>query len=309
MGQGPIFIGGLDHSGKTPMRLMLSSHPNIAMTRRTYMWTRFYGRYGDLSRSENLERCLAAILESKHIRALQPDPDRVRREFRQGQLTYARLFALFQEHFAERMGKPRWGDQLAFIEYYADPIFAAYPDAKMIHMIRDPRDQSKDSATTRQHRKGKAGWDTARWLYSTGLAKRNQQSYPNRYKIVQYEVLVSLTEKTLREVCDFLNEEFSPGMLAMENAIRFGNNDDNGVSESQSSVEPRNGNSHKAMSRRELAFMQTYAEREMMDWGYRLHPIRFSPADHLMFRCVDAPTNLAGMFAWRVWGVRQSVRS
>ena len=31
MAGGPIFIGGLSFSGKTPLRLMLSSHPNIAM--------------------------------------------------------------------------------------------------------------------------------------------------------------------------------------------------------------------------------------------------------------------------------------
>ena len=45
---GPIFVGGLDRSGKTLLRLALSSHPNIAMTRRTYTWTEVYQRYGDL---------------------------------------------------------------------------------------------------------------------------------------------------------------------------------------------------------------------------------------------------------------------
>ena len=53
---GPIFIGGLSFSGKTTLRLMLSSHPVIVLSRRTYMWQRFYGRYGDLRRPENLER-------------------------------------------------------------------------------------------------------------------------------------------------------------------------------------------------------------------------------------------------------------
>ncbi len=291
------------------MRLMLSSHPNIAMTRRTYLWTRFYGRYGDLSRPENLERCLAAMLQSKQMRALEPDPDRIRREFWQGQPTYARLFALIQEHFAERMGKSRWGDQLAFVEHYADPIFAAYPDAKMIHMIRDPRDRFEDSMIARQHRTSKVGWDIARWLYSTRLAKRNQQRYPDRYKIVRYEALASQPEETLREVCHFLNEEFSPGLLTMENAIRFGENDGHGASELQSNAASRNGEVPAAMTRREVAFMQTYAGRELMAWGYRLRPIQFSLADQVMFRLIDWPANLAGILAWRLWGVRQSVRS
>jgi hypothetical protein len=58
----PIFIGGLDNSGKTHLRLALSSHPEIAMTRRSYMWTRIYNRYGDLRQPENFERCLNALL-------------------------------------------------------------------------------------------------------------------------------------------------------------------------------------------------------------------------------------------------------
>ena len=139
MSFGPIFIGGLAFSGKTQMRLMLSSHPNIAMTRRTYMWTRFFNRYGDLGHSENFERCLTALMQQKHIRVLEPDPDRIRREFWQDAPTYARLFALIHKHYAERLGKPRWGDQLGFVERFAAPIFSALPSAKMIHMIRDPR--------------------------------------------------------------------------------------------------------------------------------------------------------------------------
>ena len=42
----------------------------------------------------------------------------------QGQPTYACLFALFQQHYAERAGKPRWGDQSGLIERYADLIAA-----------------------------------------------------------------------------------------------------------------------------------------------------------------------------------------
>ena len=78
MSNGPIFIGGLSFSGKTQLRLLLGTHPNIVITRRTRMWTRFYGRFGDLSRPENFERCLEAMLRNKHICALNPDPARIR---------------------------------------------------------------------------------------------------------------------------------------------------------------------------------------------------------------------------------------
>src|SRR6266536_1371779 len=56
--RGPIYIAGLAHSAKTPLRAALAAHPDISMTRRTYMWGRFYGRFGDLTDERNAERCL-----------------------------------------------------------------------------------------------------------------------------------------------------------------------------------------------------------------------------------------------------------
>ena len=134
----PIFIGGLDRSGKTLLRLSLSCHPHIALVRRTNTWTEVYDRYGSLARPENLERCLAALLANRHVAALQLDMDRLRCEFRQGEPSYGRLFALLHGQYAERWGKRRWGEQLAFVEHYAEPLFASYPEARIIHMLRDP---------------------------------------------------------------------------------------------------------------------------------------------------------------------------
>ena len=115
----PLFLAGPDRSGTSLIYTLLASHPNIAMVRRTNMWRYFYGRFGDLSDAQNLERCLTSMVTFKRMRHLLPDPDRIRREFQQGEPTYGRLFALFYEHHAERMGKPRWGDKSLHTEHYA----------------------------------------------------------------------------------------------------------------------------------------------------------------------------------------------
>ncbi|HEY7617816.1 MAG TPA: sulfotransferase, partial [Terriglobales bacterium] len=212
MENGPIFIGGLDRSGKTLLRRMLSRHPRLSLTRKTYMWSRFYNQYGDLAQPENLERCLQAMLQQKTIQAFEPDVDRIRREFGEGPATYERLFALFHKHNAERLGKPRWGDQLKLVERFAETIFAAYPDAKMIHMVRDPRDRYAAAfADIPRGKKTKrpdwrAGWSVARWLYSARLAEHNRKSFPERYLVLHYEALMLDPGKTLRIVCDFLGE-------------------------------------------------------------------------------------------------------
>ena len=124
---GPIYIGGLARSGKTYVRLMLMAHPDVFISKRTNLWTHHDGRYGDLSLPANLNRCLAALMQSKHIRALEPDTLRLRRELSAGAMSYERLFALLHSHQMERLGKRRWGDQTEGIEAHAPRLLAADP--------------------------------------------------------------------------------------------------------------------------------------------------------------------------------------
>jgi Sulfotransferase family len=294
MDAGPIFIGGLSYSGKTELRLMLSSHPNIAITRRTYMWPRYYGRYGDLGRPAQLERCLEAMLRNKHIRALSPDLERIRREFRQGEPTYGRLFALFQAHFAERMGRARWGDQLGFVEQYVEPIFAAYPAATMIHMVRDPRERYAEAVPRARRRRGKLGWDTARWLHSVRLAQRSRRRYPERYRVLRYESLVSNPEAALRELCALIGEPFVPAMLTAQGAIRFG-----GEAQAAQPAPALAHSAPEALSAGEIAFTQLHAGRAMRAYGYAPAPTRLTHGERLRLYAVDWPANLAAMLAWR----------
>ena len=304
MDHGPIFIGGPDRCGKTTLRAFLVSHPNISIPAvGSNLWTYFYGQYGDLSRRESFERCLDAMLHYKHVAFLKPDPDRIRREFWQGPPTYARLFALVPQHHAEGEGKPRWGDQTGLIERYADQVFAAYPDAKMIHMMRDPRDRYEASLALWPNQKGRVGGATARWLYSVGLAKRNLRKYLDRYKVVRYETMVSRPEETLREVCAFLSEEYTPAMLAMEGALDHlkklidGSEERPGQQGALSTAFI--GRYRQAVSKYEIAFMQRYAGRDMLAYGYSLEPIHFSFAERLHFTLIDWPINLVRMLSWR----------
>jgi len=298
----PIFIGGPDRCGKTTLQAFLSSHPNIAIpVVGSNMWSYFYGQFGDLGRRDNFERCLAALLHYKHVIYLKPDAERIRREFWQGETTYARLFALFQEQYAERMGKPRWGDQTGLVERYADPIFAAYPGARMVHMIRDPRDRYEASLEMWPNGKARVGGATARWLYSARLAHRNLERYPDRYKVVRYETLVSQPEKTLREICAFLGEAYTPQMLSMEaspghrDKLRQGGQDQPGAALLSTRYI---GRYREKISRQDIAFMQTYAGRMMAAYGYELDQIEFTPGELKRYNLVDRPLNLARMLAW-----------
>lgn len=301
---GPIFIGGLDRCGKTTLRAFLHSHPNISIPAvGSNMWTYFYGQYGNLNHPENFERCLNAMLHYKHVKFLEPDVDRLRQEFWQGEPTYARLFALFQQHHAEKEGKPRWGDQTGVIERYADKIFAAYPDARMIHMIRDPRDRYAGSLALWPNGKARAGGAVARWFYTIILAKRNLKKYPGRYLTIKFEDMVYETEKTIRDVCAFLGEEYYPEILGMPGApehrdklIRRSNGDSE-----HSPLSPQYiGIYRQQVPVHEIAFMQDIARRSLQQFGYAREPIDFSLFEWARYAFLTWPLNFARMLVWLV---------
>ena len=301
---GPVYVAGLDRSGKTTMAAYLASHPDIAIPAvGSNMWTYFYRRFGDLRRAENLERCLDALLRYKHVRFLDPDPARIRREFAAGPQTYARLFALFLMHFAERQGKPRWGAQTGLIERYAEQLFAAYPGLRIVHMLRDPRDRYEASLARWPGGRGRAGGATARWRYSLALARRHVRRHPDAYLIVRFEDLVTATEETLRRVCAFLDAPFTPTLLDLPAApkLRHALEASAGPAAGGALLSADHIGRHRGrVDPGELAFIQLHAGRLMRAHGYAPDPQVLSQAGHLRFALRDWPDQAARMAAWRV---------
>jgi hypothetical protein len=301
---GPVFIGGLDRSGKTTMRAFLASHPHIAIPAvGSNMETYFYGRFGDLADPANLDRCLAAMLRYKHVAFLRPDEARIRRQFAQGPATYERLFSLFLIHFAEREGKPRWGAQTGLIERYADQLFAAFDGVKVIHMLRDPRDRYEASLALWPDGKGRAGGATARWRYSVRLAERNLRRYPDGYRVVRFEDLIREPEPTMRAVCAFLDEPFEASMLAMPGAEKHRAMLAEGAEDSTADGAPLSeafiGRYRGRIPERELAFMQLHLGAAMRRHGYEPEPVRLSAGSRARFVALDRPNQAVRMAAWR----------
>lgn len=301
MKRGPIFVAGLERSGTSLMYALLASHPNIAMTRRTNMWTYFYDQYGDLSEPENFERCLNKMMVYKRLVKLEPDPERIRSEFQQGEATYARLFALLEEHYAERTGKPRWGDKSLNTERYAEPIMDAYPGARILHMIRDPRDRYASVLKRWKERRGRVGAGTAMWLSSVQLAKENRERYPDQYMIVRYETLASRPTETLQEICAFIDEEYVPGMETMKGAKTFreqGSNSSYGDRKPGAITTSSIGRFRDVLTSQQIAFIQGRAQKEMREFEYELEEIEFDLRERVQFLVADLPLNQALLLAW-----------
>jgi len=299
----PIFVSGTNRSGTTLMYALLATHPNLSLVRRSDMWRYFYGQFGDLNQPENFERCLKAMLSYKRIVNLKPDPERIRQEFGQGEASYGRLFSLIHRHHAERAGKMRWGDKSLHNEEYTDQIFSEFPQAKLIHIIRDPRDRYASVLQRLNATSRRIGVDVVKWLASARIARQAAQRYPNRVLIVRYETLAQHPIETLRLVCDFIGEPYTPEMLTMTGAPRYYKKGANTAFEKVKPgvISTRSiGRFRDVISPWEIAFIQTFCGRMMAEFDYELEPTRLSVRERLAYLAA-LPLGLARMARWLVF--------
>jgi len=288
---GPILIGGPSRSGKTLVRWILTSHPRIAVSRRTEMWPRFAGRFGDLADPDALDRCLDAMLARPQIAALEPDGERVRLAFGEGAPTYARLFAVIHESYARRVGKARWGDQSPGLERSADEALSAYEDAVFLHVLRDPRDAYAGIVERRGMRRGGAARAGAAWAASAALADAHLARWgAARYAVVRYEDLVTDPSGTVRGICDLLGERLDPAMLGLAEAERYRHEES--ASEAGPITARYVGVYRTQVPPADLATLQRSAGRWMARFGYEPETLHLSASDRLR-RAVEAPMGRA----------------
>ncbi len=265
------------------------------------MWRYFYQRYGELSIAENFERCLHDMVRYNRMRHLHPDPERIRREYWQGEPGYGSLFTLFHRHHADRAGKQRWGDKSLHTELYADQVLTEFPRARIIHMVRDPRDRFTSVRKRHLRNASRVGAATGRWLVSMNSAKRNLERYPDNYRIISYEELASHPEETLHRLCEFIEEDYRPEMLTLQGDpayLKRGGNSSFGQIE-RGAISTRSiGRFREVLSPVETAFIQQLTKSQMAEYGYQLEPVVMSPGERLQYYLATLPVNLARMLGW-----------
>lgn len=128
---------------------------------------------------------------------------------------YKPFFTTLMRQPAATRGKRRFGEKTPYHSFFAETLCDWYPDAALIHIVRDPR------AVTASLKRVPFGSPEALanarvWTAHVGAARR-AQSRAN-YLLVKYEQLVSDPEAELRRIMGFVGEEFAASMLEADAA-------------------------------------------------------------------------------------------
>ncbi|MCA9376444.1 sulfotransferase [Candidatus Dojkabacteria bacterium] len=197
----PIFIGGEGRSGTTLMRVILNSHPNIAC-----------GPESQLFRDKKVEELYDYLLHTyfDRISDYSEEPDKyLAGSFR------AMIDGFFEPYMLEQ-GKKRWAEKSPHNIVSIDFLLKVYEkDLKFIHMIRDGRDVVS-SILSMDWGPDNVTDAATRWssIIENSLKHRGEPYYME----VKYEDLADNPEKIVREVCEFIGEEFDEQMLAYHKA-------------------------------------------------------------------------------------------
>lgn len=240
----PVFIGGHRKCGTTLLVSLLDGHPDLFVYPGE---TGFFYKYFPLyeKRSYNHKEKEAHIISSI-LRELDSDVRCWMKEGDCSAFTLSKAASVFRnkirttprktkDYFESiistayallpdaRDKKPKaWVEKTTSIEIYASTLFAWYPQARFIHLVRDPRDN---------YGAIKAGWEREYSRYFDSkerllqsvmdrgrlgmeFAKLNLKRFgAHRYLIVRYEDLVAEPRKELSRISSFLSIPFCDSLL------------------------------------------------------------------------------------------------
>ena len=211
----PIFVVGCPRSGTTMLQLMLHAHPRIAIPPESRFLLTAYRRrhvWGDL-RDEGRHRALAEwIVATENFGDLGLDHTRTVEEIVAAPPTLGSALGTVFRLYAERFGKPRWGDKRPAYLRHLPEIRRLFPDAQIINIVRDGRDCVASLKET-PWSPGDLGRLIDFWARSADASSRALRTYsPDVYHQVRYEDLVADPERHLRGLCEFLGERYDPAM-------------------------------------------------------------------------------------------------
>ncbi len=125
----------------------------------------------------------------------------------------AELLAAILDLYAERAGKPRCGEKTPYHLPYVPAILRLFPDARVICMLRDGRENALSLSSMPWFR-GDLRAAARAWIENARLMETFVRRDPQRFLIVRYEALAADPAGTVTKVMDFLGESFEPQQIS-----------------------------------------------------------------------------------------------
>lgn len=331
-----IFVVGNSRSGTTMMGRILGKHPNVY----TFGELHFFGQlcappFSSKSRREEIEELASQLhcIQQEGYR-IHGNPHRFlgeARTFLESLTTYpetqAALFETFLHYVAAENGGTIPCDQTPRNVFYIADILQLYPKARVVNMIRDPRDVLL-SQKRKWKRRFLGGSDmpmketfrdwvnyhpiTISYIWRTAVTAAAQFLQHERVTSVYFEELLAHPEATVEQLCDFVGITYTHAMLQVPQV---------GSSVAEDQPQQLGINPHRAHSWNsktadgELSSAEIYLNQTITGVLMKVHnynPVSVRPnIVSLALHLLTFPVKLAGAFLFnldRMKSIRQTLK-
>lgn len=216
-----VFVVGCPRSGTTLLQRMLDAHPDLTVTNDTHFIPRCRPDKGEVGGFG--PDVVDAVLSYHRFHRLGIDAVTARR-VAASETTYAGFVTRLYDQVAAQAGKRFAGEKTPDYVRHLPVLHELFPDAKVVHLVRDGRDVALSALEWARPGKGPgrfALWEEAPlavcalWWTRFVLAGRLDGSAlgETSYHEVRYENLVERPDVALASVADFLGISFDECML------------------------------------------------------------------------------------------------
>lgn len=287
----PFFLLGPMRSGTTLVRLMLASHPHIAIPPESHFLPELF-KFEKSSAGLAMQRSkiIDWLLSHRRLADFKLDPAWMRATLSSIEpfTTHQIACALFGE-YARREGKVRWGDKTPRHRSFLPQLQSLFPEAKFIHVLRDGRDTALSAWRAKF---GPKSWADAvyDWRDAIRDVRKGQRTIPaESFLEVRYEELILHPESVLRKICSFLGEEYDSKMLRFSDAAQkeVPSWESSWHSKLQKPLDASNTGKWKTeLSQGQLLLFNRVAGRELIAVGYE--PATVNPSALARVKCTGA---------------------
>jgi len=211
-----FFVVGCPRSGTTLLQRMLDAHEGLAIAPETHFIRRFWLRrfhYRSLNRDAHFRRLLDDVVAMPEFDDMGLDAHRYREAAWAGPRSYAHLFELLLQQFADARDVAHVGEKTPGHARYIGTLERFFPGAGFVHIVRDPR-AVVSSWKGLPWSNGIAGADAEIWRRHVASARAAARAPGSAIHTTHYEDLVARPEASLRGLCDFLGVPYDERMLA-----------------------------------------------------------------------------------------------
>ncbi len=199
----PVFIGGLKKSGTSLLRKLIGRHPDVFGGLETHWFTPEMVEHWRNSSSDRQVwlRKFYEVSETEFA------------EIKEASDSAFDWFTRFMDFCAVRSGKNRWVEKTPDNIIHLDLIRAHWPDAQVLHVVRDYRDIY---ASWVRNDVGSLGTFLAKVRLNLDLIDGLAGTRSRVYLEVSFESLVNEPRETLMKVFEFLGESWDEGLAEYE---------------------------------------------------------------------------------------------